>query len=196
MTPRGERGRGVLRTLRSDVRFCGRHLLFNVIAGSAVVPRPLRSRLYRRLGLSVGSSNFYPHIRFLLSGDGRLVIGDRCMVNEGVVIDRSANITIGDGAAVGPDVLFCTSSHALGDSRQRAAAVVSAPIAVGAGAWIGARAILLPGAEVGPGAVVAAGAVVTGRCAADGLYAGVPARRIKDLAPDESPALAGWLHNR
>lgn len=43
------------------------------------------------------------------------------------------------------------------------------------------RAMLLPGVTVGKGCVVAAGAVVAADCAPNGLYGGVPARRIKDL---------------
>ncbi|WP_372495087.1 acyltransferase [Nocardioides pinisoli] len=51
------------------------------------------------------------------------------------------------------------------------------------GAWIGAAVTVLPGVTIGPGCVVAAGSVVTADCQANGLYAGVPARRIRDL-PD------------
>jgi acetyltransferase-like isoleucine patch superfamily enzyme len=40
---------------------------------------------------------------------------------------------------------------------------------------------VLPGAVVESGCVVAAGAVVTGHCLADGVYAGVPARRLRDV---------------
>ena len=53
------------------------------------------------------------------------------------------------------------------------------------GALVGADqpavAALDHGVTVGDGCVLAAGAVVTGDCEPDGLYAGVPARRVKDL---------------
>jgi maltose O-acetyltransferase len=42
---------------------------------------------------------------------------------------------------------------------------------------------VLPGVTVGDGCVIAAGAVVNADCQPDGLYAGVPARRVRDLEP-------------
>jgi hypothetical protein len=39
----------------------------------------------------------------------------------------------------------------------------------------------LPGVVIGPGCVIAAGAVVVSDCKPNGLYAGVPARRLRDL---------------
>lgn len=173
--------RPVWRTLRTDLGFARQHLVLNRIAGSSLVPRPARSRLYRALGLGVGRANVYPHVHFLPAGLGRVTVGDDCMINEGVVFDRSADITIGPRVSIGPGAMLCTSSHALGGSSRRAEAVTRAPIVVDEGSWIGARALVLPGVHIGAGVVVAAGAVVTADCQADGLYAGVPARRVKDL---------------
>ena len=63
----------------------------------------------------------------------------------------------------------------------RAGALFLAPLVVSSGCWIGARAVLLPGLTIGEGCVVGAGAVVTKDCLPIGLYAGIPARRIRDL---------------
>jgi acetyltransferase-like isoleucine patch superfamily enzyme len=41
--------------------------------------------------------------------------------------------------------------------------------------------VIMPGVSIERGVVIAAGAVVTRSCAAHGLYAGVPARRIREL---------------
>jgi acetyltransferase-like isoleucine patch superfamily enzyme len=38
-----------------------------------------------------------------------------------------------------------------------------------------------PGVNVGSGCIIAAGALVVRDCEPNGLYAGVPAKRIKDL---------------
>ena len=45
----------------------------------------------------------------------------------------------------------------------------------------------MPGVTVGSGCIIAAGAVLTADCSPDGIYAGVPAKRIKDLAPSRTP---------
>lgn len=69
--------------------------------------------------------------------------------------------------------------HVAGISCQLAGS--PQPITVGDGCWIGARAVILPGVTIGDGCVIAAGAVVSKDCAPNGMYAGVPARRIREL---------------
>jgi len=68
-----------------------------------------------------------------------------------------------------------------GAPERRAGAVGGKPVAVGNGCWIGARVMVMPGVSVGDGCVVAAGAIVTKDCEPHGLYAGVPAQRVRDL---------------
>jgi carbonic anhydrase/acetyltransferase-like protein (isoleucine patch superfamily) len=58
---------------------------------------------------------------------------------------------------------------------------------VGDGALIGIGATVLDGAEIGEGALVGAGAVVTpgSKIAANSIAVGIPARAVRELAPDE-----------
>ena len=55
------------------------------------------------------------------------------------------------------------------------------PVSIGDGVWIGAGATVLAGVSIGDGCVIAAGAVVATDCEPNGLYGGIPARRIRDL---------------
>ena len=59
--------------------------------------------------------------------------------------------------------------------------LIKSSIHIGKGCWIGANALIRPGVDIAAGRVIAAGAVVVKNCDANGLYAGVPARRVKDL---------------
>ena len=102
--------------------------------------------------------------------------------------DTRGPIAIGRSCDLGMEVMFCSSSHRAGPRSKRAGEYFHAPIVVGDGTWIGSRALILPGVTIGEGCIVAAGAVVTEDCAPDGLYAGVPARRVRDLEPARTPA--------
>ena len=55
---------------------------------------------------------------------------------------------------------------------------------IGRDAWIGFGAIIMRGTRIGDGAVVAAGSVVTSDVPAFEIWAGVPARRIRDRFTD------------
>jgi len=79
------------------------------------------------------------------------------------------------------EVLLCTSTHEIGSESQRAGTTIQLPIIIEDGCWVGARANILPGVKIGKGCIIAAGSVVTKDCEPNGLYAGVPAKRIRDL---------------
>lgn len=113
-------------------------------------------------------------------------MGPGCFLNEGVFLDRQVHL--GRNVYIGPRAMIITAAHAVGGSELRAALGGPQPVSVGDGTWIGAGAILLPGITVGEGCVIGAGAVVTRSCAPNGLYAGVPAQRLKDLPIDSEVA--------
>lgn len=111
----------------------------------------------------------------------KVAIGRRSFVNRGVKFyNGHAAIDIGDFVQVGIGVTILTDTHPIGGPRQRCSSMVtSLPVRIGNGCWIGANATILPGVTIGPGCVIAAGAVVIRDCDSDGMYAGVPARRVR-----------------
>lgn len=156
----------------------GRDVVLNSLISSPLFPRPLRWKALKAYGMAVERSKISPHVWF---GSARVSIGHGSFINYGCMFNTSSPITIGRNCDIGMRVTFVTSSHEVGGPLRRAGAAKSAPIRVGDGSWIGANATILPGATIGQGVVIAAGAVVAGACADHGLYAGVPARRVKDL---------------
>jgi maltose O-acetyltransferase len=82
---------------------------------------------------------------------------------------------------IGPRAMVLTSTHAVGGPGRRGGDSEYRPVTIGDGCWIGAGAIVLPGTTVAEGCVIAAGAVVASDTAPQGLYAGTPARRLRDL---------------
>ena len=163
------------------IRAAGRSLAaiaVNSLAASPLAPRVVRWAILRGCGLDVMAWNISPRCFF---GGVDVKIGRGTYVNRGCVFDALAPIEIGDNCALGIEVMLLTSFHDLGGTGRRAGALRSAPVSLGNGCWLGSRAVVLPGVRIGDGVVIAAGAVVTRDCAADGVYAGVPARRVRSL---------------
>ncbi len=118
------------------------------------------------------------HRQTLISGWGRLRIGDRVFVNCGTVIISVKEIVIGDDVAFANEVYVVDSnSHGLEGGEH-----VEAPVRIGDGCWLGARAMVLPGVTIGKRVMVAAGAVVTRDVPDDVLVAGNPARVVRPLS--------------
>jgi acetyltransferase-like isoleucine patch superfamily enzyme len=121
------------------------------------------------------------HRQTLITGWGRIRIGDRVFINSGVVVVSVLEVTIGNDVAIANEAyIMDTDSHGV-EGRP----VKNAPVRIGDGSWIGARAIILPGVTIGRRCLVAAGAVVSRDVPDDTLVAGNPARIIRELVyPD------------
>lgn len=108
--------------------------------------------------------------RFAQFGDGSFIaaqavvapgaaLGVAVIVNHGAVVDH--DVQVGDFTHVAPRA-------ALGGN-----------VRVGRRVLVGAGASVLPGLRIADDVVVGAGAVVTGNIDSAGVYAGVPARRVR-----------------
>lgn len=151
------------------------------VATSNAVHGARRSRLLRAMGHR-GIQDCFIQYGCVFRGFSTS-IGEGSYINYGVYFDDNAPVTLGRNVAVGPNTMFVTASHTIGPSEHRIMGEGDAmgPITVGDGTWIGARVTVLPNVTIGKGCVIAAGAVVTRDCEDDGLYMGVPARRVRDL---------------
>ena len=153
-----------------------------VLASTQIVPNRHRLRVLRRLGLGhVDDVLIGPGVIF--TRPGSVSAGSGTFINAGVFFDAGPT-TLGRNVYIGPRVVLVTGRHSMGPAQFRAGQGRHTAIDIGDGCWIGAGAVILPGVSIGTGCVIGAGAVVTRDCDPDGLYVGVPARRIRDLPPD------------
>jgi maltose O-acetyltransferase len=145
----------------------------------------LRSTLLRAIGCVIGKNSVLMSGCFI--GSRRIELGDNVFVNVGCFLDGGGLLAIGDFVRVGPHAKFLTGTHPIESSviRCKAGNDIGARTVIARGCWIGMGAMVLAGVHVAEGCVVAAGAVVTKNTEPHGLYAGVPARRIRDLPLDD-----------
>jgi acetyltransferase-like isoleucine patch superfamily enzyme len=115
--------------------------------------------------------------------NAKVIIGDNCFFNHGVNISASNSITIGKDTRIGDNVIiFDTDFHCV-DEQQASPKVL--PVIIGRNVWVGANSIILAGSNIGDHSVIGAGTVVTGVIPPKMVYAGNPARKIKDIVCDE-----------
>jgi maltose O-acetyltransferase len=168
--------------INSVIERLWREFFINWLAASSLLVNPARAAFMRLYGIQAHTSSIRPGSYF---GSRDIIIGPGTKVNYRCFFDGAAAIRIGKNCGIGMEVMFCTSTHKIGPASERAGPDSPGTITVGDGCWIGARAVLMPGVTIGNGCVIATGAVVNKDCAPNGLYAGVPARRIKELRHDE-----------
>lgn len=116
-----------------------------------------------------------------------LVIGDRCVMGlrSGVVAHES--VEVGDDVWFGQDVFVTDANHGFLDLEVPIGQQLGPhqPVRIGAGSWIGHGVVVLPGTTVGRHVVVAAGSVVRGDVPDNAIVAGVPAKVVRVVQPEE-----------
>lgn len=153
--------------------------VLRIVAGGPAVPLRWRHRLLRPLGLHGLDSPALGH-GIVFTDPTSVTCRSGCFISDQVYFD-GGGVRIGRNVSIGPRSMFVTGTHDHADHRRRAGTIRHLPISVSDAVWIGAGVTVLPGVRIEEGCVIAAGAVVTAHCAPHGLYAGVPARRVKDL---------------
>lgn len=114
-----------------------------------------------------------------------LHFGDRCFVNFGLTALDVCPIRVGDDVQFGPHVQLLCATHPLNPLDRRRYWEAGLPITIEDNVWLGGGAVVLGGVTVGHDAVVAAGAVVTRDVPPGTVVAGVPARVVKTIDPQE-----------
>ena len=141
-------------------------------------------------------SHIRAHIAFQRAG-ARVHIGARTFIGKASII-AATEVSIGDDVLISWGVTVVDhNSHSIryterandvvdwSAGRKNWANVKSKPVCVQSKAWIGFDASILSGVTVGTGAIIGACAVVTRDVPPWTIWAGNPARMIRELSEDE-----------
>lgn len=158
-----------------------RDIFINDFLGLCIIPEEIRRVLYRLFGMKIDRARIRPNCFFEGHSLHKIKIGNGVFINYRCTFSCNEDLIIEDNCTIGMEVSFCTSTHKLGNQKQRAGESIGLPIYIGSGTWIGTRAIILPGVTIGSGCIIAAGAIISKDCEPNGLYGGIPAKKIKDL---------------
>jgi len=162
--------------------------LSSAILAMRIWPWAIRSQLLRVLGVNIAPSSRIGHGFEIVHHLSNLTIHSNVFINAHAYIQTSAPVTIHEYVRIGPYFRLLTTLHPYEKSviRRSWGGDVYMPTSIGRGCALGIGVTVLPGVSIAEGCVVAAGAVVTESTLANGLYAGVPARRVRDLKVEES----------
>jgi len=142
-------------------------------------PRPFhawRSFLLRLFGAKVGKGvHVYPAVA--IWAPWNLVLEDECGVANGVDLYSQGIITLGYRSIISQRAFLCAGTH---DYTKKGHPLITAPITVGAHAWVTSEVFIHPGVVIGEGAVIGARSVVTKDMPAWMVCAGHPCKPIKE----------------
>jgi putative colanic acid biosynthesis acetyltransferase WcaF len=144
----------------------------------------LKAPLLRLFGANLGKNIRFKtgiHIKF----PWRLTIGNHCWIGEDTWIDNLAPVTIADNVCLSQGVYLCTGNHDWTDPHF---GLRLGTIHLEDSCWIAAQSVIGPGVTVGHGAILTLGSVTAQSLQPMTIYAGNPARPIKQrkIKPQQS----------
>lgn len=168
--------------LRSKLRFPASRLVR--------FPIYIRGRKYIDFGHGLTTGVGCRIEAFRLSGEDapKLMFGNNVQLNDYVHICALRSIEIGDNVLMASHVYISDNSHGEyggggSDSSPEEPPIErsyrTAPVEIGARAWIGEGVMILPGVRIGAGAVIGAHSVVNRDVPADCIAVGAPAKVVK-----------------
>lgn len=113
-----------------------------------------------------------------------IYIGHHFLAAGGLTIEDAGEVHIGDYVTMGPNCLLTTIAHPRSTRQRRQRLAQAKGVKIGNDVCLGAGVTVLAGVKIGDNVVVEAGAVVAQDLPANGVFAGIPARKIADLAND------------
>ena len=119
---------------------------------------------------------------FICDFGNRVTFGKDVFINHSAILSASGGIEFEDGCMAAPGLRIATINH---DMNERHTIYTYGKVTVKQNAWIGMNVTICPGVTIGKYAVVRAGAMVTKDVPDYAVVAGVPAKVIKMLDPND-----------
>lgn len=112
---------------------------------------------------------------------GKLSIGENCWIGTHCTIHGNGTVVLEDNIDIGPDVMFLTGGHQIGEENRRAGKGEKYSIKVESGCWIGARSTIVGNTTIRRSSVIGACSLVNKDVEASVLAGGIPCKTIKSL---------------
>lgn len=164
-----------------------------------------RGPLIKRSFGSCGA-NVYVSPGCNIKGIENIFVGNGCVIGPRATLwSTQARIFMGEKVIMGPNVTIITGDHRTDLPGFFLADVTDADklpendqdVKIETDVWIGANTTILKGVDIAQGCVIAAGAVVTKSTEPFGIYAGVPAKRIRDrFSPEDLKQHLAWIREK
>lgn len=115
------------------------------------------------------------------SGNNSIEIGDRVFIGRCCEFNASSKITIGDDCMIASNTTLVDVGHDFSEHIPiNQQAIIAKDITICEDVWIGTGCRILRGVTIGKGSIVGAGSVVNKSIPENQIWAGVPAKFIKN----------------
>lgn len=139
----------------------------------------LKSGILKELFGTVGKGIVVEH-NFHCDLGYNIHVGENFYAGFNCTILDMAEVRIGDNCLLGPNVGIYAAGHTISPIGRHESGVAK-PIQIGDNVWIGGHSVVVGGVKIGDNSIIAAGSVVIRDVPENSVFAGNPAKKIKDI---------------
>lgn len=144
-----------------------------------------KAEILRELFAEVGDGAYIQAPYHAMWGGMHVHLGKNVYINYNCTLVDDANIYIGDGTMIAPNVTIVAASHPISPKLRAEGYGCNKPVYIGKNVWIASNAVILPGVHIGDNSVIGAGSVVTKDIPENTLAVGNPARVLREITEDD-----------
>ncbi|TDS09813.1 sugar O-acetyltransferase [Sphingobacterium paludis] len=138
-----------------------------------------KKEILKELFGTIGSGISVEH-NFHCDLGSNIHVGDNFYAGFNCTILDMAEVRIGNNCLIAPNVGIYTAGHNI-EPIYRYKTGFARPITIGNDVWIGGHCVILGGIKIGDNSIIAAGSVVTKDVPENSIFAGNPAKKIRDV---------------
>ena len=141
--------------------------------------------ILRELFAEAGEGAYIQAPYHAMWGGRHVHLGKNVYVNFNSTFVDDAQIYIGDGTMLAPNVTIVAASHPMSPKLRAEGYGCNKPVYIGKNVWIASNVTVLPGVHIGDNSVIGAGSVVTHDIPDNVFAAGNPAKIIREITEED-----------
>ena len=176
-----------IRSKLLNIKGTFRRIIFRVLGlkmGSNVILGKINCQWPHSISIgdkTVIEDDVYFKIHHPFSSENKIDIGSRVFIGHGCEFNCNTNITIGSDSMIASSTTIVDTGHelSLGININRQPCTVAA-IVIEEDVWVGTQCVILQGVTIGKGSVIGAGSLVNKSVPPYQIWAGTPAKFIRN----------------
>lgn len=144
-----------------------------------------KKRILKELFAEAGEYAYVQAPYHAMWGGRHVHLGKNVYVNFNCTFVDDAQIYIGDGTMIAPNVTIIAASHPVSPALRAEGYGCNKPVFIGKNVWIASCVTILPGVHIGDNSIIGAASVVTGDIPPNVIAFGNPAAVIREITPDD-----------
>ena len=144
-----------------------------------------KQKILQNLFAEVGDKTYIQAPYHAMWGGHHVHLGNNVYINFNCTFVDDAQIYIGNGTMIAPNVTIIAASHPISPKLRAEGYGCNKPVFIGENVWIASNVIILPGVHIGDNAIIGAGSVVTKNVPANVIALGNPAKIVREITSDD-----------